>query len=27
MLAIQWQDGVKRVVGPPSLAEAELRTD
>jgi len=26
MLAIQWQDGVKRVVGPPSLADAELRT-
>jgi len=25
MLAVQWQDGVKRVVGPPSLAEAELR--
>jgi branched-chain amino acid transport system substrate-binding protein len=25
MLAIQWQDGVKRVVAPPSLAEAELR--
>lgn len=25
MLAIQWQDGVKRVVGPPSLADAELR--
>jgi branched-chain amino acid transport system substrate-binding protein len=25
MLAVQWQDGVKRVVAPPSLAEAELR--
>jgi branched-chain amino acid transport system substrate-binding protein len=25
MLALQWQDGVKRVVAPPSLAEAELR--
>jgi branched-chain amino acid transport system substrate-binding protein len=26
MLAIQWQDGAKRVVGPPPLADAELRT-
>ena len=25
MLTVQWQDGVKRVVAPPSLAEAELR--
>jgi branched-chain amino acid transport system substrate-binding protein len=25
MLAVQWQDGVKRVVAPPSLAEAEPR--
>jgi branched-chain amino acid transport system substrate-binding protein len=25
MLAVQWQDGMKRVVAPPSLAEAELR--
>ena len=25
MLAVQWQDGVKRVVAPPSMAEAELR--
>jgi branched-chain amino acid transport system substrate-binding protein len=25
MLSVQWQDGMKRVVAPPSLAEAELR--
>jgi len=25
MMTVQWQDGVKRVVAPPSLAEAELR--
>ncbi len=25
MLAVQWQDGVKRVVAPPLFAEAELR--
>jgi hypothetical protein len=25
MLAVQWQDGVKRIEAPPSLAEAELR--
>ena len=25
MLAVQWQDGVKRVVAPSSLAEADLR--
>jgi len=25
VLAVQWQDGLKRVVGPASLAEAELR--
>jgi ABC-type branched-subunit amino acid transport system substrate-binding protein len=26
ILAIQWQGGVKRVIGPPSLADAELRS-
>jgi branched-chain amino acid transport system substrate-binding protein len=25
ILAIQWQEGAKRVVGPPAMAEAELR--